>query len=68
MDCCSVCHNFQPFFRKAKNGVMAYVIWRPLSACIAFYTDSKGLFLEAHHPLNPQRFYIWLALSNSATQ
>mmetsp|Transcript_35446 Transcript_35446/g.89373 ORF Transcript_35446/g.89373 Transcript_35446/m.89373 type:complete len:480 (-) Transcript_35446:173-1612(-) len=57
-----------PFFRKCKNGVMAYVIWRPLSATIAFWASSKDLFFSEHHPLRPDRFYVWLALSNSTTQ
>ncbi|XP_075265630.1 transmembrane protein 184C-like isoform X2 [Convolutriloba macropyga] len=57
-----------PFFRKCKNGVMAYVIWRPVSACLAFYFSSKGMYFSNHQPWRPDRFYIWLALSNSSAQ
>jgi len=55
-----------PFFRKCKNGVMAYVIWRPISACIGFYSDKQEL--HHHHPLSPTHVFVWLALSNSAAQ
>lgn len=47
---------------------MAYVVWRVLSAVLAFYTNSKGLYMSSHQPWRPDRFYLWLALSNSATQ
>mmetsp|Transcript_13534 Transcript_13534/g.38499 ORF Transcript_13534/g.38499 Transcript_13534/m.38499 type:complete len:105 (+) Transcript_13534:765-1079(+) len=47
---------------------MAYVIWRPVSACLAFYFSSKGIYFSNHQPWRPDRFYVWLALSNSTAQ
>ena len=60
-----------PFFRECQQGVLAYVVVRPLMSCAGLLASALGVgggMGGGEGPFRADRAFVWAALANNASQ